>query len=281
MLDDIVLIVLGLGIIGSSYVISEKVEAGLQANLLEKKAEESAQIKNIWTEKEEEKVRQRIDSIVEERVEQAIDKTEDELSRISNEKIMTSNEFSEQVLEKIEQNHEEVVFLYNMLNEKEKQMKALMQEIESLRAAAEKKMEEEKTMTAVDMLEKLSKKTENGNPEEISLSSNDEKEISQLREFAKAIEEEERAEKLQHQTIEEPVRDIAEESAVPVREETEEEEEAEERTEKKIEEKKNRNREILNLHKQGMTVLEISKALDMGQGEVKLVIDLFQGASKS
>ena len=39
----------------------------------------------------------------------------------------------------------------------------------------------------------------------------------------------------------------------------------------------NRNKEILSLYKKGNSVLEISKALDMGQGEVKLVIDLFQG----
>jgi len=274
---DIALIILGLGIIGSSYVISEKVEAGLSKN-----SGEAAQIKDIWTEKDEKRVRERIDNIVEERVELAIDKTEDELSRISNEKIMSSNEFSEQVLSKIEQNHEEVVFLYNMLNEKEKQMKSLMQEIETLKTAAEEKVIEEqqavkaeKVMTALDMLEKMSKEAvkqveeqpkAEKEPPVIQMSSTDEKELSEMREFARSIEEEEKLEEevvfVQEVTPEEVV-EVVNEPAVA-----------------EPEEKLNRNEEILALHKQGMTVLEISKALDMGQGEVKLIIDLFQGASE-
>lgn len=242
---DIALVVLGLGIIGVSYVISEKVETVLKG----KNQEESAQIKDIWTEKDEKRVRERIDSIVEEKVEQAIDKTEDELCRISNEKIMTSNEFSEQVLGKIEHNHEEVVFLYNMLNEKEKQMKALMQEIETLKTVAEQKVEEEKELISMEQL-----------------TGSEEKELSQLREFAKAIEESETEEKTKNVVMEE-VKDTLEQQPEQV-------------VQAEMKEKQNRNDEILTLHKQGMSVLEISKTLDMGQGEVKLIIDLFQGANE-
>jgi DNA-binding NarL/FixJ family response regulator len=39
----------------------------------------------------------------------------------------------------------------------------------------------------------------------------------------------------------------------------------------------NNNQQILELYSQGKSVLEISKLLDLGQGEVKLVIDLFKG----
>jgi len=37
-------------------------------------------------------------------------------------------EFSRQLLEKIENNHQEVVFMYNMLNEKEKEIKNIVLE---------------------------------------------------------------------------------------------------------------------------------------------------------
>ncbi len=37
----------------------------------------------------------------------------------------------------------------------------------------------------------------------------------------------------------------------------------------------NKNEEILRLHKAGRSILDISKALNLGQGEVKLVIDLY------
>ena len=39
----------------------------------------------------------------------------------------------------------------------------------------------------------------------------------------------------------------------------------------------NYNTQILTLYSQGRTVMEISKLLGLGQGEVKLVIDLFKG----
>lgn len=277
---DIVLIVLGLGIIGSSYVISEKMEAGLQ----EKKAEELLQIKDIWTEKEEKKVRERIDSIVEERVGQAIDKTEDELSRISNEKIIVSNEFSEQVLGKIEKNHEEVVFLYNMLNEKEKQMKALMKEIETLRAAGNRMVEEEKTMTAVDRLEQM-KKAGREQPKaktavqpaqaaEPADKDEDEKELSKLRAFAKSMEEKEETSKLQEQRMQQKTAELQKQQ--PAAEKIKEQPEKQTEGQKQL----TKQEKILRLYKQGMSVLEISKALNMGQGEVKLIIDLFQGAVK-
>lgn len=42
-------------------------------------------------------------------------------------------------------------------------------------------------------------------------------------------------------------------------------------------ESSNNNSEILALYSQGKTIMEISKLLGLGQGEVKLVIDLFKG----
>lgn len=264
---EIGLVVLGLIIIGISYVISERVEVNLQ----EKAEGTSSKVKDLWTEKEEKIVRERIDSIMEERVGLAIDKTEDELSRISNEKIMSSNEFSEQVLGKIEQNHEEVVFLYNMLNEKEKQMKTLMQEIETFKTATEdsiieqKEAASEKSQTAVDMLEKMNK------TEKMAAASTytnaEERDIFKLREFAKSIEEDEdNTADTQGELISEKMTEQNPESGY---------EKNEGQSEKAS---GNRNEEILRLYKKGMTVLEISKVLDMGQGEVQLVVNLFQGA---
>jgi hypothetical protein len=39
----------------------------------------------------------------------------------------------------------------------------------------------------------------------------------------------------------------------------------------------NNNEQILALYSEGKSIVEISKLLDLGQGEVKLVIDLFCG----
>ncbi len=243
---EIGLVIVGLIIIVTSYVVSERTESELN----EKKYEEVARVKSIWTEKDEKRVRDRIDSIVEERVGLAIDQTEDELSRISNEKIITSNEFSEQVLEKIEQNHEEVVFLYNMLNEKEKQMKDLIKEIDSLKAGAEKTIEEH--------VEKESEELLSNRGITPVVTTNSSKKVESLEKDLKEVKVDTTKENSQLSGI------------ITVMEEEEQEETS-------VETAANRNKEILSLYKEGKSILEISKALDMGQGEVKLVIDLFQG----
>ena len=63
---------------------------------------------------------------------------------------MAVSEFSDQILEKIEQNHKEVVFLYDMLNEKENEMKEFVQEIDKskivLEELAEKELEKQKAL---------------------------------------------------------------------------------------------------------------------------------------
>lgn len=62
--------------------------------------------------------RDKISDIVDETVNYSIEKTERALERVTNEKIMAVNEYSDTVLEEINKNHKEVVFLYDMLNDK-------------------------------------------------------------------------------------------------------------------------------------------------------------------
>ena len=42
-------------------------------------------------------------------------------------------------------------------------------------------------------------------------------------------------------------------------------------------EERNSNEAVLDLYAQGMSVVEIAKILGRGQGEIKLIIDLYQG----
>ena len=55
-----------------------------------------------------------------------MDTTEERMNRLCNDKIMAVDEFSQQILEKIDANHQEVVFMYNLLGEKENELKELM-----------------------------------------------------------------------------------------------------------------------------------------------------------
>ena len=77
------------------------------------------------SQEETEEIRLVVARIVAERREKIIEETDDYLSKVANEKIISVNEFSEQIMEKLNVNHKEVVFLYNMLNEKEAEIKEL------------------------------------------------------------------------------------------------------------------------------------------------------------
>lgn len=113
---EVCMLILGLVLIGVSFFFTEKVTS--------KGKKEEATNAIIGLDEEHLLV---IQNTVEENLEKiseaTIVKTENDLNKVTNEKIMAISEYSEQILEKIEQNHMEVVFLYNMLNEKENAMK--------------------------------------------------------------------------------------------------------------------------------------------------------------
>ncbi|MCR5331013.1 MAG: helix-turn-helix domain containing protein [Lachnospiraceae bacterium] len=76
-----------------------------------------------------------------------IAESEDKLEAISNDKIIAVGEYSDQILEKINSNHKEVVFLYQMLNDKEDELKATASKLENVRIECEKLL---KTKAALD-----------------------------------------------------------------------------------------------------------------------------------
>ncbi|NLL72931.1 MAG: hypothetical protein GX237_05330 [Clostridiales bacterium] len=143
--------------------------------------------------------------------------TEEYLSRLSNEKIMAVSEFSDQVLEKINYNHEEVVFLYNMLNNKEKELKELVKEFGNTEQKTKDYIEDNKYESGPDKPKRINVQAQAMNG---SSSSVDE-------------------EASQSTTI--------------------------------------NNAEILKLHSEGQSIMEISKQLGIGQGEIKLIIELYKG----
>lgn len=73
--------------------------------------------------KEVEGTKEHILDIVDETVTYAMEKTERSMERVANEKIMAINEYSDTVLEDINKNHKEVLFLYDMLNDRHENLK--------------------------------------------------------------------------------------------------------------------------------------------------------------
>lgn len=74
-------------------------------------------------------VAQTIDSIIEKKMQDIEDKTEARLDKISNTKILEMNEYADGVLKEINRNHNEVMFMYDMLNEKDKEIKTTVKDV--------------------------------------------------------------------------------------------------------------------------------------------------------
>ncbi len=89
-------------------------------------------------------VRSRMQDKMEETSEDAVEKAERSLERLTNEKIMAVNEYSDTVLQEIHKNHEEVMFLYDMLNSKHANIKDTVSKMDKAVKAAENKATENK-----------------------------------------------------------------------------------------------------------------------------------------
>lgn len=128
---EIVLLIIGAGVFVISFLLPAKSEsAGLNMELAQ------GEIKDMVTAQMNE-IKRQVDDTVEEAVAYAMEKTERSLERISNEKIMAVNEYSDTVLNEISRNHQEVMFLYDMLNDKHTSLKKTVTVVEKKAKEAE------------------------------------------------------------------------------------------------------------------------------------------------
>lgn len=203
-------------------------------------------------EREMEAVRGHVDDVVEEAVSYAMERTERSLERLSNEKIMAINEYSETVLSEIHRNHDEAMFLYDMLNSKHDNLKDTVSEVNRAVKEAER---------TVNSFQKLA-------PEVLDASKAVEipkaVEVSKVSEMPKVLEtpnasfvslgEMTKSRQDMLRTAVEPP--IGADDNVEA-------------------DGSNSNEQILSLYRQGMDIVRIARELELGVGEVKLVIDLY------
>jgi len=234
---EIIFLILGVGILVASCFIGNNDDNSSGAMLLTEEALEvhKQEIKN-YTER-----------IMEEKSEEAVVRTDDYLSKISNEKIMSVNDFSTQILEKIDANHKEVVFLYDMLNKKEDEIKQTVQQFDK------EKKEMQEVVGDIINLTKQMKATIQKNEEGSSIKEEKVKKNEVKKQSAKPV------------TVRktEPQVNAIENQADGQMEFAE------------MMHADHQKEEVIRLYKQGKSVLEISKSMSMGQGEVKLIIGLY------
>ena len=115
---DIVLLLIGATLIVISFLIVEKLSEGESNGEVSYHDPEEFNISA-------ELVKRQLEEYLEKAKEATIDSVNDSLCHLSNEKIMSVSEYADMVLDRIDKNHSEVVFLYGMLNDKEKELKQM------------------------------------------------------------------------------------------------------------------------------------------------------------
>lgn len=141
---EVVLVLIGVGAYAASFVLPERKKGEEQSGINEEEIKKLIR-DQIPAAKEE------IEAEVKEQAEETVDKIERELEKLSNEKIMAVNEYSDSVMEEIQKNHTEVMFLYDMLNEKEQDVKDALKTINQ--AKTESQTFFEKTVSIVDKVD--------------------------------------------------------------------------------------------------------------------------------
>ena len=289
----IICLIIGVGCIGASFFIKEK--ADINNHEKEKIVEEIRG--RALSEDSVKKVMARVEKGFSEKLsaisEDKLGGFADKMSEIANDKMLAINDMSGQLMEKIEQNHKEVIFLYDMLNEKSDYLKDFSAKIDGLRHELEREEERIKALNN-DIDDKLVKVKEvrqtviakPGNPvaakqeksqrvptgiEQAKAAIKPAEVPAQAKNLVKMKKEVEDIPSDINDIFEADERDIFKDAEVP--EITEEIDEIDLSPE--LTEELSTNDKILKMHSEGKSVMEISKELGMGQGEVQLILGLY------
>lgn len=219
---EIVLLVLGIAIFALSFFVF----GGNSRQDLEEIREEVKEEVKLAVNEQMAEAGKQWEGTLREKAEDAVNSTERELAKVSNEKIMAVNEYSDTVLAEIDKNHKEAMFLYDMLNDKHKNIVALSEKTEE---------HFDKTVGDGDRIPEPAEEAE-------------ETTVSPV------LTEQVKPEEAKELPGDEPQMDIS-----------------------FMQDGGNNNEQILKMHRQGKSNVAIAKELGLGVGEVKLVIDLFEG----
>lgn len=263
-----------------------------------------------FSERELRIIKRKIEDVIANHAKEILYETNDSLASMANEKTLALGDYAVAVCEEIEKNHKEVMFLYSMLDDKQKeimntvrvvdeinrQMKETVSKFQnqitvtsspSKHDVAEEPPMEKKT-SAIDQLSALAKRKR-----EIEASKEAQVPQSEKKKQSEETVKQQEESALQNEEDSSSDMNISEMNNISVQQSDVQEEETpdedvyeemdqtdtdyDEVEEEEIEEQENSNGVILEMHRNGSSIIEIAKHLGLGVGEVKLVIDLYQG----
>ncbi len=122
-ITEIVLIVAGFAAIIIGYLLPAGKEMDEEDKMLMER-----EIREL-VRREVEDQKETIENMVDDTVDNSLDRTERAMERISNEKLSAIGEYSDTVINDIHKNHDEVMFMYDMLNDKHKNLTNVVSEV--------------------------------------------------------------------------------------------------------------------------------------------------------
>ena len=238
---EIILLLVGCVFMIGSFFISEKLSSSeLSEDELKKIIER--EVNNAGTQ---------MDEVIEQKIEEAGEQAERAMEKESNEQIMQIHEYSETVMESMKKTHDEIMFLYSMLNDKHTEMTSMTGDLQRLAADIR------------NLQENLSAKAGTSIRKPVAESHVVQQPVMKQNAVVQPMTE----------TI-----DVQPEPEVQVNR-FQEIQEPEQKTEKPetADAQGMSNDMILKLYEQGLSKVEIAKQLGRGLGEVNLVIELYKG----
>ena len=244
---EIILLLVGCVFMIGGFFISEK----LSSSELNKIAELSEDELKKIIEREVNNAGTQMDEVIEQKIEEAGEQAERAMEKESNEQIMQIHEYSETVMESMKKTHDEIMFLYSMLNDKHTEMTSMTGDLQRLAADIR------------NLQENLSAKAGTSIRKPVAESHVVQQPVMKQNAVVQPMTE----------TI-----DVQPEPEVQVNR-FQEIQEPEQKTEKSetADAQGMSNDMILKLYEQGLSKVEIAKKLGRGLGEVNLVIELYKG----
>lgn len=271
---EIALLTIGLIVIVASFVFSSKSDGDTIHN-----------VKDVtFTDKQKEDIKKQIMDILDEQIENVKEQTEISLDKLSNQKMLEMNEYSDTILQEINRNHNEVMFLYDMLNEKKKEINNTVRDMNVTKKEIEKSKTVPKKQTVIDSIKDMSEDTggfmaseELLREEQKDVDTRKKDILNQLDAVVEAVSDDVSADLEAVEKKPKKRTSTGRTAAKRMKETVKKETLREDNRDLKAFETGNNNEKILQLSKEGKSNVEIAKELGLGIGEVKLVIDLFKG----
>ena len=265
---EIILLIIGMLFLLGSFWVTEKLSPGELEHISELSKEEMG----VMLEHELENSKQKVVDIVEETIDASKERTERALEKQTNEKIMAIDEYSDTVIEKMNKTHNEIMFLYSMLNDKHTELtdfsNGVSKQIEEFKSQADEmadsclgQLKQQVQLYALQTAQQA----------QISAATS----TTQIQTSAVMSVRQEQPSVVQEQIpIQQKQSDENEEISQqqePDAEQMPDEADMEEDKQSNVKD------EIFRLYEEGKDSVAIAKRLGMGVGEVRLILGLYKG----